>query len=147
MQNMTTAQKSAHTRKVRAKLATIDAKAAAKARRTGVITYNPSRLDTFDRLRKLCPIGGTVYVSCDHVSRSGMSRKINAHVITGRGKSADLQYIAGLMALAFPDTFTRRAGDDALTVGGCGMDMGFATVYNLAQCLYGDGYALTHQWV
>ena len=41
----------------------------------------------------------------------------------------------------------RQGSDDALTVNGAGMDMGFEIAYSLATELYGDGYSLNHRWL
>jgi len=40
-----------------------------------------------------------------------------------------------------------REGEEGVVVHGCGMDMGMHTVYELSAALFGDGYALKHQWL
>lgn len=86
------------------------------------------------RLRQLCPPGTTVWTSVKHVSRSGMSRLINAHVIVDN----EPQWISGYIARAGLFTFDKPR--EALRVGGCGMDMGFHVVYTLSQALYPAGF-------
>jgi len=84
-----------------------------------------------EALLEILKPGATVYTSCSHVARSGMSRTIE---------------------LCVP------------VVGGCGMDMGFAVVYDLGLSLWpagtpaphgtrngepdsNGGYALKHSWL
>lgn len=84
------------------------------------------------QLRAWLPPGATVYNVLTHVSRSGMSRRIKPYVILdGRP-----QWIGWKVAkvLGMP------LKDDAIIVGGCGMDMGFALVYDLSRTLYPQGF-------
>jgi hypothetical protein len=92
-----------------------------------------------------------VFTSLVSVSQSGMSRKINAVVSTGAGELMNINwYIEKL------DLYNRDLKTNALKVSGCGMDMGFAVVYNLSTMLYSnedgsysrDGaYKLKQQWL
>ena len=122
-----------------------------------------------DLLKWLKP-GDTVYTVLDHVSRSGMSRAIRVLVPCTRwvcndcGKSFDMTYAprvceegcGGQTFRAQVDHIHpnwavgkllglrhwRRGGreQDALVVGGCGMDMGFHLVYELSHRLFHEGY-------
>lgn len=111
-------------------------------------------------LRKLAPPGTVVYVSCDHVARSGMSRNLKLYVVEGR----EIRWITGYVATALG--YSRVGNGDALKIGGCGMDMGFAIVNDLSYTLHGRkskgaegrpfqltrrafraGYSLTHRWL
>ena len=80
-----------------------------------------------------------------HVSRSGMSRNISLKYVKN-GELVDITYNAALV-LGWPlvEGFSR-----AIKVGGCGMDMGFHTVYSLSGRLYGyqerNAYRLRHRW-
>lgn len=80
-----------------------------------------------------------------HVSRSGMSRNISLKYVKN-GELMDITYNAALV-LDWPlvEGFSR-----AIKVGGCGMDMGFHTVYSLSGRLYGyqerNAYRLRHRW-
>ena len=80
-----------------------------------------------------------------HVSRSGMSRNISLKYVKN-GELLDITYSAALV-LDWPlvEGFSR-----AIKVGGCGMDMGFHTVYSLSGRLYGyqerNAYRLRHRW-
>ena len=92
------------------------------------------RADAIARLRELCPPGSTVYTVLRRVSRSGMMRHISLHVIHD-GQPFD---ITGMAARATVTPWDRDTG--GLKMGGCGMDMGFSAVYNLAWALYRDSF-------
>lgn len=97
--------------------------------------------------------GDTVYTILRSVSSSGMSRTISLKVARD-GKILDLTYFASVV-LGWP--LVEKNGSRALRVGGCGMDMGFHTVYTLARVLFRDkyegqadavdaGYSLSQAW-
>jgi hypothetical protein len=93
--------------------------------------------------------GSTVYTVLRSVSSSGMSRTLSLKVAKD-GKILDLTYYAGTV-LDWP--IVEVNGSRALRVGGCGMDMGFHTVYSLSRALFRDeehtgdvGYLLNHAW-
>lgn len=92
--------------------------------------------------------GQTVYTIIKSVSSSGMSRDITLKVVND-GKLEDITYYA---AQALEWRLVERNGSRAVRVGGCGMDMGFHTVYTLARVLFrgsveGDaGYSLRQEW-
>lgn len=110
-------------------------------------------------IRKLLKAGDTVYTSLRSVAKSGMSRKIRLHIVRD-GEIADVSWYAARI-------LGRKLDDTGLTVKGCGMDMGFATVYSLSRSMFpqgfnvkgigrnGDtsghdkdgGYALNHRWI
>ena len=82
------------------------------------------------RLRKCCPPGTTIHISLVSVSRSGMYRRMRFFV-------GDFEDITRDVARA---TSSRLHLDNSLGVGGCGMDMGFAVVYDLSYALYPKGF-------
>ena len=93
--------------------------------------------------------GDTVYTVLRSVSSSGMSRTISLKVAK-EGKILDFTYYASIL-LDWP--LVEVHGSRALRVGGCGMDMGFHTVYSLSRSLFRDeehtgdvGYLLNHAW-
>lgn len=90
-----------------------------------------------DSLKTLLVKGDRVYGIVRSVARSGMSRTIDFYVI----KDNQPIYLTVSMsdALGIPQN---KGG--ALKVAGCGMNMIFATVYDLSRCLFGDGYSLKH---
>jgi hypothetical protein len=97
-------------------------------------------------LRADMPKGSTVYTILRSVSRSGMSRVISPVVLTIKDKK---------IRPIFPEYHVAQVLEysslsdhpEGIKVGGCGMDMGFSLVYNLASALYGDGYALKQEWL
>lgn len=82
------------------------------------------------RLRELLRPGDTVQTILRHRSRSGMSRSISP-VVNGE----DVSY---LVAPACGLSFDRKHG--GVRMGGCGMDVGFALVYDLSRRLWPDGH-------
>ena len=132
------------------------------------------------RLRKILKPGMTVYTVLRHRARSGMSRSISL-VIPERADvypcypNGEIDYDAkpkrtGLEVNSIDYWAARARGyliDDkhgGLRTQGCGMDMGFALVYNLGATLWpkgtpkphgrrngepdsAGGYALKHRWL
>lgn len=70
------------------------------------------------------------------VSRSGMSRVISFYIV----KDDDLCGLDWPIAVALGYPLAR----DGVKVGGCGMDMGFAVVYNVGRVTFPKGCALKH---
>ena len=56
-------------------------------------------------------------------------------------KDSDVQNISGYVARAIDHPCERR--QLAVKMGGCGMDMGFALVYNLSSVLFRDNFICT----
>lgn len=99
-----------------------------------------------------------IYCVLRHVSSSGMSRRISFYVnIENKIRYLDW-YVEKIL------DYKRDTHKDGVKVSGCGMDMGFAVVYELGKALWPDGtdkphgmrngepdndggYALKHQWV
>lgn len=120
------------------------------------------RDDAIAKLRDWIKPGDTVYTVLEHVSRSGMQREIRVVVPYQTPDSVtvealDVEHSAhgtiAVPATAFKVDFIhpnysiskalglRQGKRDGLIMGGCGMDMGFALVYELSQTLYGrEGY-------
>lgn len=83
-------------------------------------------------LRAMLTPGDTLYTILRHVSRSGMSRRLDVVVVQG----GEPRTITGQVAQALGDSAPTR---DGLRVDGCGMDVGFHVVYNLARTLWPSG--------
>lgn len=83
------------------------------------------------KLREMLPPGSTVKTILRHVSRSGMMRSISPMI--------DGEDYSWLVGRALDMRFDQKNG--GLRIGGCGMDMGFALVYNLSQVLYPKGFS------
>lgn len=89
--------------------------------------------EAIKHLREGLPPGATVYCALKHVSRSGMMREISLHSV----ESGEIRWLTGLAATALDMKVGKNEG---IRIGGCGMDMGFALVYELAYALYPAGY-------
>jgi hypothetical protein len=107
--------------------------------------------ESIETLRKLLaddpkPV---IYTVLRHVSSSGMSRDISL-IYVKAGAIYNITYSAAL-ALEWP--LSEKSGNRAVRVSGCGMDMGFHTVYTLSRVLYRDtvegdaGYTLSQAWL
>lgn len=83
-------------------------------------------------LRKMLPVGKLVYTTLNHVSRSGMQRRIRCHVVRKGG----IEDISCLVKTALGESMDDRG----IKVDGCGMDMGFHLVYSLGHALRPNGF-------
>jgi hypothetical protein len=110
-------------------------------------------------LKALVKPGSTVSTSLENVSRSGMQRQISFYIVDPRDNEiTNINYYVAII------TDTKLSKSGALTVNGCGMDMGFNVVYNLGAILWpmgtdtphgtrngspdsAGGYALKHKWI
>ena len=118
--------------------------------------HNPSNAEYLamsgERLRDLYPIGGSVTTLVSDVSSDGMNRTVTILAV----RNGEICNVSNDVARVLG----RKVKDGGIRVGGCGMDMGFAIVYELGRCLYGNsvgrvdsplvhnsdaGYALTHR--
>lgn len=75
-----------------------------------------------------------------HVSSSGMMRHIDAVYISRDGETIKLNWYIEKLGLYKRGKSYDSKNCDSLRVGGCGMDMGFAIVYNLSSTLYRQGF-------
>ena len=92
------------------------------------------RQEAVERLRGWLKPGDTVFTILRHVSRSGMTRHIGV-VVLRDGVDLHPNY-----AIAAACDYRLNKNGDGLVVGGCGMDMGFALVYELSRVLFPDGF-------
>lgn len=90
-------------------------------------------------LRKLLPVGSTVYVIQRSVSSTGMSRHLSLFV---KGRDG-LRNITWLAARAMGERVHESTGYQTIRVTGCGMDMHFHTVYSLARAIRPQGHRCT----
>jgi hypothetical protein len=119
------------------------------------------RDEAIARLKTWLKPGDTIFTCIRSVSRSGMYRTMAVyHFATTMqdvcwGSSSDRKHkcrrevqvecLTYNVALACGYRFDRQR--EALGVGGCGMDMGFAVVYDLSMKLFGNGYDLNQRWL
>jgi len=88
-------------------------------------------LETILWLRRTRP---TIYTILRHVSSSGMFRLIDVYAI----KDNKPLYLSGLVSvLTHYKCDGKRQG---LRVSGCGMDMGFAVVYDFSNAVFPKGF-------
>lgn len=116
------------------------------------------KMESRERLLEILKPGDTVFTVLKHVSASGMSRSIQLKIVQN-GDICDISWDA---AHAMGDKIDSKHG--GIKIGGCGMDMGFALVYNLGAVLWpkgtdkphgtrngepdrDGGYALNQRWV
>lgn len=85
-------------------------------------------------LREVLKPGDTVYTVLRHVSRSGMSRNIDVYYMA----DGQPQWISAYVGHAIDSPQSRKNWErsQGLTVGGCGMDMGFHIVNNLSYAIF-----------
>ena len=88
--------------------------------------------------------GQTVYTILRSVSANGMSRHISLVMVDSDGSLCDITYYA---AAALNESLYEKNGHRSIRQNGCGMDMGFNLVFNLAYALFGNGYRLTQRWI
>ena len=75
----------------------------------------------------------------EHVSKSGMYRIFRMFIVEGD----EMLEIRSLPQFEKKNIkFNRKK--DGWPMSGCGMDMGFALVYDVAQFYNGDGYSLSY---
>jgi hypothetical protein len=83
--------------------------------------------------------GSVVLTLLRHVSRSGMTRDISVYLPDPDGGIP--ANVSGLVARATGNRF--GPDRDAVRIGGAGMDMGFALVYDLSRVMFRDGFHCT----
>jgi hypothetical protein len=107
-------------------------------------------------LRAILAPGDIIYTNVAHVSPSGMTRWIDLYKLV----PDDRIYLSGYAAAVLDEPAPHTQKHGGVKATGCGMDMGFHLVYNLAWVLFHDdprwtdanstkdaGYALTQRWL
>lgn len=98
-------------------------------------------------LKRLLKPGDTVYCMLEgEPSRSGMFRRISFKLarvgrVYGGGRKPYIHDITGYIARILGYRIDKRGG---IGVSGCGMDMGFAVVYELGAALWPKGTSKPH---
>lgn len=91
-------------------------------------------LESIEFLINIFKKDNKVYTVLNHVSSSGMTRHISLFVARG-DEIVNITWRAGKVL-----GLKRSPKTGGLIVSGCGMDMGFLTVYNLSSALYPSGF-------
>lgn len=111
------------------------------------------QLEAREKLRGWIKRDTTIYTVLRHRAASGMTRFIDLYYIEDNRPLR----ITWQAAKALDWTYDEKR--EALRVGGCGMDIGFHTVYTLSSVLFrgenhrddatGEdaGYSLRHEWL
>ena len=94
------------------------------------------RQEYLEKLREILKPGDVVYTTVKHVSRSGMSRSIDVHIIRGNEPRWLSYWVAKALGRGFDD---KR---ECVKSSGCGMDMGFELVYALSSALSPNGFGV-----
>lgn len=102
-------------------------------------TSQREKTEAIEELRALLTPGSVVRTILRGTARSGMSRDISLVFINKDG----IRDITWLAAKAAGFKLSSTSYDQAIKVGGAGMDMGFYTVYSLSSALYPDGHKCT----
>ncbi len=89
--------------------------------------------EALDTLKEVVFPGDKIHTIVTHVSRSGMSRSIRTILL--RDGHRDISY---LVARVLEERMDENNG--GIRVSGCGMDMGFDTVYRLGYKLFPNGF-------
>lgn len=93
-------------------------------------------------LESILKPGDTLYTTLRNVSRSGMQRVIDVHLI----RDGEPRWLGYTIAKALDRRFDDRK--QGIVIGGCGMDLGFEIVYSVGRVCFpefecvgeGDGY-------
>ena len=102
-------------------------------------TQQSERDEAVANLRETLKPGDKVVTILRGVSRSGMNRKIDVYKLRPDGKGGvDRLRLSWWIGKATSFTYDRKS--EALSIGGCGMDMGFHVVYELSRALWPDGF-------
>jgi hypothetical protein len=101
------------------------------------------RAEAIVRLREWVKAGDTLHTQLKSVSRSGMQRVIQVLKISCEEGKAEpsMSYLGYNVALATDSRYNRDR--EGVKVSGCGMDMGFSLVYDLARTLFPEGFECT----
>lgn len=96
--------------------------------------------DALDTLRQWLKPGDNVYTFVRHVSKSGMSHCISLHIVREGGIRCIDWYAAKALERK------QDANRGGIKIGGGGMDMSFALVYELGRVLFPEGFEVNPPW-
>jgi hypothetical protein len=104
------------------------------------------KTEAIEKLQAILSRGDTLHTILRNVSSSGMSRVISVvYVDPQSSEILNLDYLISQLGVYKRTPSSSR--HDGLKVGGVGMDMGFAVVYDISQTVFNDGYALKQRWL
>lgn len=101
------------------------------------------KAEAIARMHEWVKPGSTVYTILDHVSRSGMSRRVRV-VVMVPGATPDQGEVPihpnHAVATAIGAKLVRGGMSDSIRIDGCGFDAGHEVVYSLGYALYPAGF-------
>ena len=99
-------------------------------------TIHGQRTEALARLHEWIKPGDTLHTILRSRSRSGMSRRIS--VVAVDRTDGSLLYLDGNVAHALGRSLSPKR--EGIRMDGCGMDMGFALVYELSRAMFPTGH-------
>lgn len=99
------------------------------------------RDDAIKMLKNVLCEGTRVYTIIRGVAPSGLSRSMDVFVIRDNRPYRITSYVCDALQGSWD---SKRC---CLRVNGCGMDMGFAVVYELSMVLFNNGDKLKQEWI
>lgn len=99
-----------------------------------------TQTEALDKLKALLPSDTVIYNVVRHVSKSGMSRRISFFIIEDGCRIRNIDHLLVMAGFG-----KRRGNEEGLYIQGTGMDMAFATVYNISMELFNHGYSLNSE--
>lgn len=105
-------------------------------------TQQSERDEFIAKLRETLKPGDTLHTVLRSVSRSGMNRKIDVYKLEcgSNGDGVSKSWLSYWIAKASGESYDTKR--ECLSVGGCGMNMEFAVVYNLSRALWPAGFGV-----
>ena len=105
------------------------------------------KLEAIEQLKKFIPEGETLYTQIARVSQSGMTRHIKVRQLKINKTFNNVTPLNWSYLVSKAIGWSLSNATNGVIVRGCGMDMGFHLVYTLSRILYGNGYAIKHEWL
>ncbi len=113
------------------------------------MTTKQQKAEAMEYLKRNLAEGDTVFYIVKNVSNSGMYRHIDFYTFKVKDVFDEGEprvqkvWLSGAISkvLGYP----LKQKTNSLGVSGCGMNMGFAVIYNLAEVLFDDGYKLNDE--
>ncbi len=99
------------------------------------------RLEVVTVLKKMILPGSRIYTQLEHVSSSGMSRRIRVFIPVQSEYELNGMNIRDITHWTAQACGYRLNGDKgSIVIGGCGMDMGYSIVYSLSSTLFREAF-------
>ena len=100
--------------------------------------------EAINNLKSWIKEGDTIYYIVKNISSSGMYRHIDFYKFeTNEKGQINKSWLSYNIAKALDYPFKKKT--NSIGVGGCGMDMGFSVISNLADELFGDYKKLKYE--